>query len=43
MPLGPQAEALLKKLADSGDQPFETMTLAAGRPELAAPGPNTVL
>ena len=43
MPLGPQVEALLKKLADSGDQPFETMTLAEARPELAAPGPNTVL
>ena len=43
MPLGPQAEALLKKLADSGTQPFETMTLAEGRPELTAPGPNTVL
>ena len=30
MPLDPQAEALLKKLADSGAQPFETMTLAEG-------------
>ena len=37
MPLDPQAEALLKKLTDSGAQPFETMTLAEGRLELAAP------
>ena len=37
MPLGPQAEELLKKLADSGTQPFETMTLTEGRPELTAP------
>ena len=37
MPLGPQAEALLKKLTDSGAQPFETMTLAEVRPELPAP------
>ena len=37
MPLDPQAEALLKKLADSGAQPFETITLAEGRPELTAP------
>ena len=39
MPLDPQAEELLKKLADSGTQPFETMTLAEGRPELTVPGP----
>ena len=31
MPLEPQAEALLKKLVDSGVQPFETMTLAESR------------
>ena len=37
MPLEPQAEALLKKLVDSGVQPFETMTLAESRPELTAP------
>ena len=37
MPLDPQAEALLKKLAGSGTQTFETMTLAEGRPELTAP------
>ena len=37
MPLDPQAEALLKKLADPGVQPFETMTLAESRPELTAP------
>ena len=37
MPLDPQAEELLKKLADSGTQPFESMTLAEGRPELTAP------
>ena len=43
MPLDPQAEALLKKLADSGAQTFETMTLAEGRPKLIAPGPSTVL
>ena len=36
MPLDPQAEALLKKLTNSGAQPFETMTLAEGRPELTA-------
>ena len=43
MPLDPQAEAILKKLADSGAQPFETMTLAESQPELTAPGPSTVL
>ena len=37
MPLEPQAEALLKKLVDSGVQPFETMTLVESRPELTAP------
>ena len=37
LPLGPQAEALLKKMTDSGVQPFETMTLAEDRPELTAP------
>ena len=37
MPLDPQAEALLKKLTDSGAQPFETMTLAEGWPGLTAP------
>ena len=31
-----------KKLVDSGAQPFETMILAEGRPELTAPGPSTV-
>ena len=30
MPLDPQAEKLLKKLADSRTQPFETMTLTGG-------------
>ena len=44
MPLGPQAEALLKKLADSGTQPFETMTLAVAlRPLLAARGIVTLI
>ena len=37
MPLDPQAEELLKEPADSGTQPFETMTLADGRPEQTAP------
>ena len=37
MPLGPQAEALLKKLTDSGAQPFETMTLAEVSPRTACP------
>ena len=45
MPLDPQAEALLKKRADPGAQPFETMTLAEDRPRLTAPppDPSTVL
>ena len=43
MPLDPQAEEPLKKLADSGTQPFETMTLAEGRPELTVPRSNMVL
>ena len=29
MSLGPQAEALLKKLTDSGTQPFETITCSS--------------
>ena len=37
MPLDPQVEELLKKLADSGTQPFETMTLAEGRPRTDCP------
>ena len=37
MPLDPQVEELLKKLEDSGTQPFETMTLAEGRPKLDCP------
>ena len=36
MPFDPQAEALLEKRADSETQPFETMTLAEGRPGLTA-------
>ena len=40
MPLDPQTEKLLKKLADSRTQPFETMTLAEGRLELTAPRPK---
>ena len=37
MLLDPQTEELLKKLADSGTQPCETMTLAESWPGLDCP------